>query len=51
MFGFVKADKTRRKLGGEVFQEKKRRINLFFIVLGILTFLLFNVILYSLSTI
>jgi len=49
MFGFVKSGKDIRRLGGEIFQEKKRNMNIAFWLLGIVTFLILNFILYSLT--
>ncbi len=52
MFGFVKSTENKsRPLGGEVIRKKKRRLNIIFITLGIIAFVILNLILYTLTKI
>lgn len=51
MFGFVKVDKEKRVLGGEMLHEKKRRNRILFTILGILGFVLLNLVLYYMTNI
>lgn len=49
MFGFVKADRETRPLGGEIYQQKKKNQTIAFSVLGAIAFILINVVFYLLS--
>ncbi len=49
MFGFVKSDRVKKSLGGEVIRKKKKMQKILFIILGTLAFAVFNLILYSLT--
>lgn len=51
MFGFVKSGKEERPLGGDLYQEKKRKMNILFGVLGLIGFLILNIVLYYLTKI
>ncbi len=49
MFGFVNSEKEKRILGGEVHQERVKRRKMFFAFLGVLAFLIINIIFYFLT--
>lgn len=49
MFGFVKSDKEKRLLGGEIHQEKLKKRKIYLTILGVAGFILLNVILYFLT--
>lgn len=49
MFGFVKQGKNKPKLGGEIYHDIRRKRNISFSVLGVIAFILLNVILYYIS--
>jgi hypothetical protein len=51
MFGFVKAEKSARTLGGEVFRLKKRRMRILLFIIMLTGFLLVNLVLYYLTNI
>jgi predicted nucleic acid-binding Zn ribbon protein len=48
MLGFIKL-KENRKLGGEIFHERQRVKKIYFSILGVIMFVLLNVILYYLT--
>ncbi|MCX6149170.1 MAG: hypothetical protein NTX22_01455 [Ignavibacteriales bacterium] len=50
MFGFIKSGNN-ISLGGEIFQERKRSKRIFLIILGILSFIVLNIILYYLTNV
>lgn len=51
MFGFVNYDRhDRRVLGGEVVQRKKRNMRLTFLALGVVAFVVLNLILHALTS-
>jgi len=50
MFGFIKFNE-RSNLGGEIYREQRRKKIIITIVFGVLGFAIFNLILYTLTTI
>jgi hypothetical protein len=50
MFGFIKSG-MRTHLGGEIFREQKRRRTIILLVVGLIGFVLFNIILYTLTSV
>lgn len=50
MFGFVKQIKRKPQLGGEIYQEIQRKKKIAFAVFGVIAFVIFNLILYYIST-
>jgi hypothetical protein len=51
MFGFVNSNKEERKLGGEIFEKKQKTQRVIWSVVGVLVFVLLNVIFYLLTRI
>ncbi len=52
MLGFVKSSENKyRPLGGDTIRQKKRRIKIIFITLGLMAFGIINIILYTLTRI
>lgn len=49
MFGFVRSEKEKRTLGGEVIKVKKRRLRILLFVVMLAGFLLVNFVLYYLT--
>jgi len=50
MFGFIKSS-LRTQLGGEIFREQKRKRVFFTLLIGLIGFVLFNIILYALTSV
>jgi hypothetical protein len=49
MFGFVKSN-GKSHLGGEIFRQQKRKRTIVTLLLALLGFIIFNIILYLLTT-
>jgi len=50
MFGFVNSNKEKPQLGGEIHQERIKKQRITYSILGIVAFLVLNLILYMIST-
>lgn len=49
MFGFVNSEKEKRTLGGEVHQERVKRRKIFLAILGVVAFIIINIVFYFLT--
>lgn len=49
MLGFVKTDKEKRPLGGDIFRQRQRNMRITYTILGLIGFTILNVILYLLT--
>jgi hypothetical protein len=49
MFGFVKSDKNRVYLGGEIYKAKQIKKRIFLVIFAIIGFILINLVFYYLT--
>lgn len=49
MFGFANSNKDKHQMGGEIFRETQKRRKIILAIIGIVAFIIFNVILYFLT--
>jgi len=49
MFGFVNSNKEERKLGGEIYQQKRKTERIVWGIVGAVVFIILNVIFYFLT--
>ncbi|HPI37169.1 MAG TPA: hypothetical protein PK397_04415 [Ignavibacteriaceae bacterium] len=50
MFGFVNSNKEKPQLGGEIYQERIKKQRIAYSILGVVAFVVLNLILYFLAT-
>lgn len=49
MFGFVNSNKEQRKLGGEIYQQKQKTHKIAWTIIGIIVFILVNILFFFLT--